>query len=277
MRIRGPIKTHGGKFYLSKFIIDQFPENYESMVYVEPYVGGGSVFFNKKRSAEECLNDIHLGIMQVFRALRDEPQEFIRRLKRLEYSQETFEHYLKKTKFDDYLNHAVTEFVLRRMSRGGLKKNFAWSKRERGGKPGDLNAWLTILEDLPRLAAELKSTYIMNEPALKVIDVFNNENTLLYVDPPYLPDTRASQDTYEFDMTTDDHIKLADKLNSFKGKVILSGYMSKLYKRLYSTEKVLVKNKLTKPKWRVERKMIVNHASQVKSKDYKIECLWINF
>jgi DNA adenine methylase len=275
---RPPFKTHGGKRYLAKFIIDQFPENYENMFYLEPYVGGGSIFFNKKRSGEECLNDLHPGIVQIFRALRDEPQEFIRRLKKLEYAQETFDTHLKKTEFDDYLNHAVNEFVLRRMSRGGLKKHFSWSKRKRGGKPGDVNAWLTILEELPSLAPELKSVYIMNECALKVIDVFNDENTLLYADPPYLPETRVSQDAYEYDMTIEDHVKLADKLNSFKGKVILSGYNSKLYKRLFPTEKIVVDGKALKPRWRIERKMIVNHSSQIKSsKDYRIEMLWLNF
>lgn len=269
MKIRGPIKMHGGKHYMAKFIIDQFPENYEKMTYVEPYLGGGSVFFNKKRSVEECINDIHPGIYQIFVALRDEPQEFMKRLKKLKYTKETFESHLNKNEFDDYLNHALNEFVLRRMSRGGLKKSFAWSDRMRGGQPGDVNAWTTILEELPKLSIELKSTFIMNEKALKVIDVFNDENTLIYVDPPYLQETRVSHDTYEFDMTTDDHIKLADKLNYFKGKVILSGYASKLYKRLFSSEKGA--------KWRIERKMIANHSSQAKSKDHKIEQLWINF
>ena len=88
MRIRGPIKMHGGKFYLSQWIIDQFPETYETMTYVEPYAGAANVFFNKKRSVEECINDIHPGIYQILVALRDEPQEFIKRLRKLEYTKE---------------------------------------------------------------------------------------------------------------------------------------------------------------------------------------------
>lgn len=269
MKKRPVFKCHGGKHYLSEFIISQFPKNYENMCYVEPCVGAGSVFLNKNRSKEECLNDLHPGIYQILVALRDEPQEFIRRLRKLEYTKETFEAHLGKKEFDDYLNHAINEFVLRRMSRGGLKKNFAWSTRTRGGQPGDVNAWKTILDELPDLSVELKSCFIMNEKALKIIDNFNDENTLLYVDPPYLQETRVSHDAYEYDMTTDDHIKLADKLNGFKGKVILSGYASKLYKRLYPSEKGA--------KWRTERKMIANHSSQIKSKDYKIEVLWMNY
>ncbi|MEI7480442.1 MAG: DNA adenine methylase [bacterium] len=228
--------------------------------------------FESARTTSLCGGNItvfHPGIYQILVALRDEPQEFIKRLKKIKYTKETFESCLNKKEFDDYLNHALNEFVLRRMSRGGLKKSFAWSDRMRGGQPGDVNAWTTILEELPKLSIELKSAFIMNEKALKVIDIFNDENTFLYIDPPYTQETRASHDTYEFDMTTDDHIKLADKLNYFKGKVILSGYASKLYKRLFNSEKGA--------KWRVERKMIANHSSQAKSKEYKIEQLWLNF
>ena len=152
------------------------------------------------------------------------------------------------------------------MSRGGLKKNFSWSTRTRGGQPGDVNAWNTIIDELPALSEELKSCFIANEKALKIINDFNTENTLLYLDPPYLQETRVSHDAYEYDMTTEDHIKLADKLNYFKGKVVLSGYASKLYKRLYES-----------PRWRIVRKMIANHSSQQSKKEFKIEQLWINY
>ncbi len=280
MKLRCPFKCHGGKHYLSHFIISHFPPEYEKMVYVEPFIGGGSVFLNKERSAEECLNDLDAGIIQIYRALRDESAEFIGRLKRVNYCERTFENYLRKANennFEDYINQAVTEFVIRRMSRGGLKKHFAWSNRKRGGQPGDVNAWETILKELPFIAQEIKNAYIMNETAVKVINVFNNKNTLLYLDPPYLPETRVSNEVYSHEMSTDDHIHLAEVLNGFKGKVILSGYPSKLYKRLYDNVKILTPNKVQKSKWRVEKQVIANHASQAKKKEYKVECLWINY
>jgi site-specific DNA-adenine methylase len=59
MRIRGPIKCHGGKFFLSQWIVDHFPNDYEEYDFIEPYVGGGSVFLNKNRSKTiEVINDI---------------------------------------------------------------------------------------------------------------------------------------------------------------------------------------------------------------------------
>jgi site-specific DNA-adenine methylase len=65
-------------------------------------------------------------------------------------------------------------------------------------------------------------------------------------------------------MDTDDHIALAKALNSFEGKVIISGYPSTLYKRLYDG-------------WKCKKKQIPNHASQSKTKKYKTECIWMNY
>lgn len=265
--IRPPFKIHGGKYYLSKWIIENFPSQYEKYDYVESHVGAGSVLLNKNPSANaESINDIDLGVIQVFRALRDEAKHFIGRIKRIKYCEATFNKALAKKdgEFKDYMDHAVNEYILRRMSRGGLKSNFAWSNRSRGGQPGDVNAWQTMLEQLPMIAARIENVNIFHKPALEVIRAFNDSNVILYCDPTYLADTRTSPTVYEYEMSTDDHIALAEALNQFKGKVLLSGYPSTLYKRLYAD-------------WRCARKKVANHASQQKKKEYKTEVCWMNY
>lgn len=263
-KLRPPFKIHGGKYYLSSWVIDKFPKDYTQFDFIVPFVGAGSVLLNKtKSSVSEAVNDLDLGIVQIFRALRDEPKTFIGRIKRTKYCEDTFNRAMKK-KPKDYMDHAIKDFILRRMSRGGLKKSFAWSNRKRGGQPGDVNAWETIVAQLPFVADRIKDVHIFNEKALNVIKAFDSEGSLIYADPPYLPDTRVSKNSYEYEMTTDDHIDLANVLNKFKGKVIISGYSSQLYRRLYEG-------------WKCYKKKIVNHASQKKKKPMKTECLWINY
>tara|TARA_Y100000034_G_scaffold134066_1_gene201494 strand:+ start:2905 stop:3717 length:813 start_codon:yes stop_codon:yes gene_type:complete len=266
-KLRPPVKIHGGKYYLSSWIIEHFPAGYEEMTYLEPFCGAASVFLNKEPSKEEAINDVNLGIIQIMRVLRDEPGDFIGRIKRIKYSEGTFKRALKRSKeeeYKDYMEHAVTEFVLRRMSRGGLKKAFAWSNRTRGGQPGDVNAWETIIEQLPIVSDRLKGVYIFNKSAFNVIKAFNDPNTLIYCDPPYLDSTRTTPDAYEDELDADQHIELAGLIKQFKGKAIISGYSSPLYRRLFS-------------EWRCKRKKIANHASQSKSKATKTECIWLNF
>ncbi len=263
-KIRPPFKMHGGKYYLAHWLISHFPEEYPDLMYLEPFCGAASTLFNKKHSKEESLNDLDPNIVRIMRVIRDQSEEFIKCLKKTKYTKDNFEIALGRVEFASDLDAAVNEFILRRMSRGGLKKAFAWSNRQRGGKPGDQNAWDTIIELMPDISDRLSGVFIFNKKATEVIAAYNNKDVLLYVDPPYVHDTRTSPEAYDMEMTQDDHIELANSLKSFKGKVILSGYPSSLYNRLYKG-------------WRCEKKKIVNHSSQQKVKELKEEALWLNY
>ena len=162
------------------------------------------------------------------------------------------------------LDLAVNEYTLRRMSRGGMKKAFAWSDRLRGGQPGDVNAWETALEQIGDLSARLQNAYIFSKPGIEVIRAFNKANSLVYVDPPYMHTTRASKNVYDYEMSEDEHKKLCDTLVCFRGKVIISGYESDLYNNYFA-------------EWHKLKRDIVNHSSQSKTKEYKTEIIWKNF
>lgn len=263
-------KCHGGKYYLSKWIISYFPRKYKNYLYIEPYAGGASVLLNKKPSYIEIINDLNPGIYRLWKVLKENCDIFADRLKEIKYTEENFE--LAKNdywfNFGNEIDMAINEFVLRRMSRGGLCESFAWSERKRGGKPGDQNAWENSIKFLPILSSRIKKVNVHIEPAIKLINRFNlNKNLpkLIYADPPYLDETRVSKTAYgEYEMSCEQHINLAKALLSFDGKVLISGYRSALYDDLYKG-------------WLRAEKAIANHASQRKKKQKKIECLWMNY
>jgi DNA adenine methylase len=266
--LRPPIKTHGGKFYLSNWVIENFPKDYQKLDYCEPFCGGASVFLNKERSPEETIADVDRGVICVFKALRDEPKEFIQRLKRTKYTESTFKYHLKRSEGDikDYIEKAANEYILRRMSRGGLKKAFAWSERLRGGVPGDLNAWNTMLEMLPFIAERIQGVNIVCASFADVVKNWDEENVLTYLDPPYLHSTReeSSTDAYEHELTVENHIELLKVIKNARGKIVISGYSSPLYKK-------------TLEGWKMRKKDVANHSSQSKSKQRRVECLWMNY
>jgi DNA adenine methylase len=267
-KLRPPVKTHGGKFYLCDFIISHFPENHEKLTYCEPMCAGASVFLNKTPSEEEVINDIDAGLISVYKSLRDEPTEFIDRLNKIKYNEKTFKTALARAEepFDDYIEQAVNEYMLRRMSRGGMKKAFAWSDRLRGGQPGDVNAWETMLEELPRIAERVKKTVILNKSVFEVFKIWDEEDTLMYLDPPYLHETRSDGATnaYEHEMSVEDHINLLTLAKGARSKVIISGYSSPLYNRNLKG-------------WKVKKKNVANHSGQSKTKERRTECLWMNY
>jgi DNA adenine methylase len=77
-------------------------------------------------------------------------------------------------------------------------------------------------------------------------------------------ETRVSKKAYEHEMTTADHVRLAEELNKCRGKVVLSGYPCPLYEKLYEG-------------WRCEFKKVANHSSQKKKKEVKVEAVWLNY
>lgn len=261
MFIRPAFKMFGGKRYLASWIVNHFPDHH---IYIEPFCGAANVLLNKPISSEEIINDLDNKTTLILKIIRDQPKEFVNYLSKINYSEENFQKALVKTDFKNEMEIALNEFVLRRMSRCGLKKAFSWSDRQRGGKPGDVNAWETIIDYLPIISKRLENVYIFNKKAIEIIRAYNEKDVLCYCDPTYLPETRVSSNTYEYEMTEKDHIVLSDVLKSFRGKVVLSGYNSTLYQELYK-------------EWRLETKKIVNHASQKNKKEVKEECLWLNY
>lgn len=267
-KLRPPVKTHGGKFYLCGWVIENFPTNYHELTYVEPMCAGASVYLNTNPCVQEVINDVDRGMVSVFKALRDEPKEFIDKIKKIKYNEKSFKTALGKAeeKFDDYIDQAVNEYTLRRMSRGGMKKAFAWSDRLRGGKPGDVNAWETMIEELPAIADRVKNTIILNKSVFDIVKIWDDEQVLFYIDPPYLHNTRSegSTDVYQHELSVEDHINLLNLIKTLKGKVVLSGYSSPLYNR-------------TLKGWKCKKKTVANHSGQSKTKERRVECIWMNY
>ena len=255
-------KCPGGKRYLSQWIIGHFPENYREMNYVETCGGAGSVLLNKDRSRTEVFNDLHPGIHAIFRQIV-ENDGFTDELRKVEYTQESFKFYLSQVPKTD-LETAVREFVLRRMSRGGMKRDFGWSNRERNGIPGDLNAWNTFLDHLPLIRDRLAGVELKNKDVMELIDECDRNDTLFYVDPPYIHSSRNVLNLYDMEMTDDQHSKLCHRLKGVAGKVVLSGYYNQLYSKILKG-------------WKMQTKDVPNHSSQSQVKERRIEVIWRNY
>ncbi|TLQ15669.1 DNA adenine methylase [Lactococcus raffinolactis] len=99
--------------------------------------------------------------------------------------------------------------------------------------------------------------------AIELIEKMNDDDTLIYADPPYMNETASSKTHYKFGMADDQHMKLLSTLKNHRGPVILSGYNSDLYaKELKGWSKI----EFDSATGNVGRK-----------KKIAIECLWYNF
>jgi DNA adenine methylase len=264
MAVRPPVKWHGGKYYLANRIISFFPQH---RIYLEPFGGAGSVLLNKQPVEVEAYNDLDLTISRLFRVLQKNGREFVERLQFIPYSQYEFESAAIYPEEASDLDKAVCEYIRWRQSFGGQGKSWSYTtKRARGGRAGDVNAWWTAIDQLPDIVERLKCVQLLHQPAIKAIRRFDDPEALIYCDPPYLHETRNpnSRDVYGIEMTGEEHIELADELNKCKSKVVLSGYPSSLYSDLYKS-------------WRTVEFDIANHSAGGKKKQRKRETIWLNW
>jgi DNA adenine methylase len=222
--IKPIFKSYEGRANIGKWILQHFPENYQNMCYLEPYCGGATLLFLKEKSLTEVINDIDLNIISIYQSLRNEPKEFIKRLNHYKYCEDTFDKIKSKKNQEDYLEQSIYEYILKKMSKSELKNKFSNINQSN---------WKKSIQDLSKISSRLEEVFIFNKKAIDIISKFNSKNCLLYCDPPFLYENKTSKKVYSSEMEVEDHIKLSHLLNSFKGKVIISGVNSPLYNRLY--------------------------------------------
>ena len=89
--MRAVFRYPGSKWSIAQWIIAHFPADYEKLVYLEPFAGSGAVFFNKKPGVVETINDMDGEVVNLFRVLRDQPEDLKRLLELTPYSREEYD------------------------------------------------------------------------------------------------------------------------------------------------------------------------------------------
>jgi DNA adenine methylase len=273
--ITQPLKWFGGKNYLAKDIIAVMPRH---LHYVEPFFGGGAVLLARDpddprlrlpphRGVSELVNDINGRLINFWRVLQDEVlfSQFARRVQAIPMARSEWDR-AHTGRYEDPLDDAVAFFVDCRQSRSGMMRDFTSITRSRTRRQmnGNVSEWLGAVDGLADVHARLRRVLIESRDGIELIAREDTPHTCFYVDPPYLHSTRTTTDGYHCEMTDQDHIRLAETLNRVQGKVILSGYPSALYDRLYAGWRRL---EFDKP----------NNAAGGWTKAREIEILWLNY
>lgn len=231
---RPALRYYGGKWLLAPWIISHFPTH---RVYVEPFGGGASVLLRKPRSYAEVYNDLDKEIVEFFKVLRDESaaRELQRRLHLTPFSRVEFnEAYVSVT---DPIESARRLIIRSFMGFGSDGHNPEVGKtgfRSNSNKSGTTPAhdWANYPSQIQAFTDRLSGVVIENRDAKEVMAQQDGIETLHFVDPPYLPETRGKGHGYRHEMTNQDHIDLIDFLYGLSGYVVLCGYENSIYRSL---------------------------------------------
>jgi DNA adenine methylase len=230
---------YGGKYSHLNWLLPLLPKTKH---YCEPFGGSAAVLLNREPAEVETYNDIDGEVANFFRVLRDKKDELICQIGLTPFSREEFRLAIETNGQNELvsdLERARRFFVRARQVRTGLAQTATvgrWAnclKTSRAGMAGAVSRWLGSVEGLEHIATRLLRVQIENDDALKVIKRYDSPETLFYCDPPYPHDSRGDKNAYQYEMTDEDHIKLAILLNKVRGKVALSGYRCDLMEKLY--------------------------------------------
>ena len=205
--IRPAFGSTGGKKYLAPTIVRLISDHTK---YVEPFIGGGAVFFAKKKSESEVINDKDGDIAHAYRFIQSINDERIRALRKkpVDFSRATFFR-LRDSKPDGPLSRFHRFLYLNAFSFG---KGMTTTVTEEKAAFGPLT---NRIDRMPKIAERLKGVSVLNEDFRSVIRRHDGPKTFFYFDPPY-PEQQGKLKT---DLTNE---SIRDALRGIRGKFILS-------------------------------------------------------
>lgn len=204
-----PFGRIGGKTRLKKRIVKLFPKDYENMIYVEPFIGAGSIFYYKNPSKKEVINDLEDYVVRLHQGLKkydgynisDDFKKMLVRWNKNKYEK------LKNSNPKNEYNKFLKDYLLTRTSFFSKTTNQSFGQNKNKIPKIDLKH---------KYNERLKDTIILNDDFKNVVKKYDSKNTFFYLDPPY----ENSKNLYENETLP---IKdVYDVLKKIKGKFLLS-------------------------------------------------------
>lgn len=222
MKLTPFVKWAGGKRQLLDKIIPLIPEDRE--IYIEPFVGGGAVFFevlNRKMFQRYIISDVNKDLIHCYLGIQGFAGEIIDLLKKME-NEEAFYYFLRKLPSKMlssagtivrflYLNRTCYNGLYRVNSKGKFNVPFGKYKNP---KICNEDLLLSIQKSFMSTPILILSEDIFSQNIIyqNYIDKDDRaKRSFVYLDPPYLPVNATSFTKYtKGDFTYEDHRKLAN-------------------------------------------------------------------
>jgi len=234
------INYYGSKAKLAPQIVSLMGAH---KTYVEPFAGSAVVLLNKASCGLEVLNDLNHILVSYYLAIQNKElrKEVVRRLNdeslysRAEYLYRRHQyHALIDNKPDELSDEEIIEravicFVSHNQAFSGMTLSRGWSHNV-DGSDSESKHYRMKIEALEPVGERLNRVQIEWMDAVECIEYFDTPDTLFYIDPPYMMETRDEGAVgYEVEAEEGLHHRLLNVLNSIEGKAIVSGYDHPLY------------------------------------------------
>ncbi len=237
----------GGKKSLRELIITRFPLYYER--YIEVFGGGGWVLFHKNPGNDfEVYNDFNGLLVNLYRCVRERPQELMDALSYCLNSRadfETVKNALARDKVnlpegqrEDALGYSpATDVQKAAWFYQLIRYSYASGLTSFGSQPHDIRSNFPLIEQAHRRLAKV---VIENKDFEKLIGQYDRPVSFFYADPPYFETESYYKNVGEDGFTEKDHIRLRDALLRIEGKFLLSYNDCEFIRSLYDAPGIQV-------------------------------------
>lgn len=229
---------YGGKFSHLDFLAPLIPD--DATHFCDVYGGSAAVLMNVGPFPVETYNDVDSELVNFFQTLRNQGPKLIKAIGLTPFSREELAKACEPAAGLTKLERARRFYVRARQTRTGLAQTSSegrWAHcvlTSRAGMAGAVSRWLGSVEGLAEIAQRLQRVQIENAPAVEVIRRYDTDDTVFYLDPPYVHSVRGDASAYGFEMTDEEHAELSGVLHAVRGRAVLSGYRTDLYDDLYA-------------------------------------------
>jgi DNA adenine methylase len=215
--MKTPISYYGGKQNLISELIPLIPKHVQ---YVEPFCGGASLFWSKKPSQHEVINDYDLRIFNFWEVLQTDFEILQKKIKSTLHSEAIYYKAkdILKSEMTDRVEFAWAFWVQTQMSFGTkIYGGFAFNSigqnsLSRATKKDNFD---------DRLFLRLRGVEIFNRDAIELIKMKDSKDTFFYFDPPY-----AESECGHYAKLKEVYYRLLALLPTLKGQWLMSSYPS---------------------------------------------------
>ena len=231
--MRTPITYYGGKQRIAPDIISMMPSH---KLYVEPFFGGGAVFFKKPKAGIEVINDHDNTLINFYSCVQNRFDELQGLIHQTLHSEAMY-YYAKdvwngRTESNDIEKAWAIWLITNGSYAGSMHGGWKWCNGTTGGHTGTFIKYKRN-EFAEQLHQRLDDVQISCRDAIRVIKDRDSPDTFFYLDPPYPGCYQGHYSGY----TIESLEELLQLLTTIKGKFMLSNYWSDILRKYQEENK----------------------------------------
>lgn len=251
-KVQTPAQYFGGKSEIIDFYLEHTPRK-GIKTGVEVCAGMAAWTLAREPFPNDVINDRYEFIPDLFKAIRDDAGYLAEKLAATPYSLAEWNRARRALSRVEAVRRAGNEptetaWEIARNYLTVLRQSLAtapgrsWSRvidHSRRAMCSSCSRFIDAPDHITQIADRLKTVQIECLDIIECIEKYDRKTTLFFIDPPYLPEVRSggTANTYQLEMTREQHKDMLRTLIKCKGRVMLCGYASSLYDKNLTPER----------------------------------------